>query len=513
MAENYRALVALLVLTIPVLWFVRTPLTLAVMRPADFNLRAVIWVALTILLFVAQSFWIFMLGTVLLLLAVGRRDSNPLGLYFFILLLAPPFQSAVQGFGGINYFISLDFLRLLSFVILLPTAIVLLTRSESAGLFRMPTDKYVLGYVVLLLAIQLPLTSTTDWLRSALSHLIDTLLPYYVFSRGITDLRRLRDTGASFVAACAILSVVAVFEVFKGWLLYSSLPNFLDVRWKYGSYMLRDGSLRATASTGHSIVLGYVVTVALGLHLMIRPAFANKAFWRNVLLVLCVGIVASMSRGPWVGAAGLILVALAVGPGAGKRLGTASLLLILSLPVLMLTPIGAKIVSYLPFVGDVDAGTVSYRQQLFEVSWNVLMLNPIFGSPYYMAYGTMEQLRQGEGIIDMVNSYLAVAMVSGFVGLTLFSGAFVSCGVRLYTHLARHPAKGGDDYVVGKALLATLVGIMLVIATASSINAIPVVYWCVVGMCAAYLRFASVPQQTATVQGPARPNALRQPSF
>ena len=56
MAENYRALVALLVLTIPVLWFVRTPLTVAVMRPADFNLRAVVWVALTILLFVAHSF-------------------------------------------------------------------------------------------------------------------------------------------------------------------------------------------------------------------------------------------------------------------------------------------------------------------------------------------------------------------------------------------------------------------------------------------------------------------------
>jgi len=513
MAENYRALVALLVLTIPVLWFVRKPLTVAVMRPADFNVRAFVWIALTILLFVAQSFWIFMLGAILLVLSVGRKDSNPLGLYFFILLLAPPFQSAVQGFGGINYFISLDFLRLLSFVILLPTAVVLLTRPESAGLLRMPTDKYVLGYVVLLLAIQLPLTSTTDWLRSALGYVIDTLLPYYVFSRGITDMKRLRDTGASFVAACAIISVVAVFEFFKGWLLYSSLPNFLDVRWKYGSYMLRDGSLRATVSTGHSIVLGYVLTVALGLHLMIRPAFANQNFWRNVLLLLGVGIVASMSRGPWVGAAGLIVVALAIGPGAGKRLGTASLLLVLSLPVLMLTPIGAKVVSYLPFIGDVDSANVSYRQQLFEVSWNVLMLNPIFGSPFYMAYGTMEQLRQGEGIIDMVNSYLAVAMVSGFVGLTLFSGSFVSCAVRLYAHLIRHPAKGGDDYVVGKALLATLVGILLIIATASSINAIPVVYWCVVGMCAAYLRFAAAPQQVAAVQRTSRPNALRQPSF
>ena len=79
--------------------------------------------------------------------------------------------------------------------------------------------------------------------------------------------------------------------------------------------------------------------------------------------------------------------------------------------------------------------------------------------------------------------------------------------------LIRHPAKGGDDYVVGKALLATLVGILLIIATTSSINAIPVVYWCVVGMCAAYLRFAAVPPPVAAVQPANRPNALRQPSF
>jgi hypothetical protein len=180
--------VALLVLTIPVLWFIRKPLTASVIRPADFNLRAGLWVGLTVLLFVAHSFWIFMLGTVLALLTAGRKDSNPLGLYFFLLLLAPPFQSAVQGFGGINYFLSLDYLRVLSLVVLLPTAAVLMTRPESAGLFKMPADKYVLGYVALLLAIQLPLTSTTDWLRSVLTHLIDTLLPYYVFSRGITGM-------------------------------------------------------------------------------------------------------------------------------------------------------------------------------------------------------------------------------------------------------------------------------------------------------------------------------------
>jgi hypothetical protein len=491
LTENYRALIVILGLAIPTFWYLYKPVTASLVAPADYRLRAVLWLVLTAVLFVAQNFWIFVFVTALLLLTAGRKDTNPLGLYFFLLLVAPPFQSAIQGFGGINYFLSVDYLRLLSLVILLPTAVVLATKPGTPGVLKMPTDKYLLAYIALLLVIQAPLTSTTDLMRSMVSDVIDILLPYYVFSRGISSMKRLRDTLASFTVSGAVFALIGVFEFFKGWLLYSSLPNFLDVHWAYGNYMLREGGLRATGSAGHSIVFGYLMTVAFGLHLALRPYHRSTHLWQAMLLLLAAGIGSSVSRGPWVGAAALVAVAVAIGPGAAQRVGKAAVAAIIVIPGLLVTSFGAKIIALLPFVGTVAADTVDYRQQLFEVSWQVLMQNPWFGSPYYMATAAMQQLRQGEGIIDMVNSYLGVAMISGFVGLALFAGVFASCVVGLGVHLAQHRTKTGDDFTMARGLLATLVGVLVIIATASSINAIPVVYWCLAGTCAAYLRLAA----------------------
>jgi hypothetical protein len=514
MAENYRALVTLLVLALPTLWFVRKLLTPSqVISDADFNVRATLWVVLTAVLFLVQSFWLFMLIAAAALLTYGRKDRNPLGLYVFILFLAPPFQSAIQGFAGINYFIAVDYLRLLSFVLLLPTAARLISNPTTPKPFRLPADKYVLGYLALLLAIQVPLTSMTDLGRSGLMHFIDTVLPYYVFSRGLGfDLKRLRDIAASFAAAGAILAVVAVFEYLKGWLLFSSLPNFLDVRWAYGHYMARDGGLRATVSLGHSIVLGYVLTVALGLNLMLRDAYRSARLWQLACITLGIGLLASLSRGPWVGAAALILVYVVIGPGAPRRIGQLAGILVLLLPLLTTTSVGQRLLSYLPFIGDVDAVSVTYRQLLFDVSWTVLMQNPILGSPYYFANTSMEQLRQGEGIIDMVNSYLGVAMVSGFVGLALFIAPFLSCLVGLARHLFNHPTKQGDDYSAGKALLASLVSVLIIIATTSSINVVPVVYWCLVGICASYLHAARLRAAGTLPHRQAGPERLRMAS-
>jgi len=498
LTENFKALVVILGLAIPTLLYLRRPLTWGAISASDYQLRMGLWIWLTIVLFVAYSFWLFVLITAVTLLTVGRKDSNPLGLYFFLLLLAPPFHSVIQGFGGINRFIDIDFLRLLSLVILLPTAARLSVAPQTAKLFRMPADKYVLGYLALLLAIQFPLTTMTDELRSFVSFFIDVFLPYYVFSRGLTDMQKVKDAFASFAGACAVMAVIALFEVFKGWLLYASLPNFLNVTWSMGGYMMREGSLRATVSTGHSIILGYVMTVALGLHLTLRSAYPSARAWRNVLMLLAAGIVASLARGPWVGALALVAVAMLLGPNAGRRGSKVVFAAILLAPLAMLTPAGPKIMSMLPFIGNADQGSVDYRQQLFDVSWEIFLLNPILGSPYYLYNPGMEQMRQGEGIIDMVNSYLGIALPTGLVGLSLFLGAFVSSVARLFHRLIADRS-ASEPNAVGRGLLATIVGVLVIIATASSINAVPVVYWCLAGAAAAFLRLAP---SEAAVEGP-----------
>ena len=488
MPEHIRALIALLALSVPALMWLRKPLTANAVAPRDYKLRAGVWVALTLALFVAHNFWLFIGIAAVTLLVAQAKDSSPLGLYVFLLFLAPPFQSNIQGFAGIKYFLAIDYLRLLSLVVLLPMALRLLRAHDRARLFALPSDKFLVGYLMLFVVLAAPTTSMTDSFRSIISLFIDVFLPYYVFSRTLTDVAKFRDVLASFAGIGVVMSVVAIFETLKHWLLYSMLPHVLDVTWNFGSYMMREGSLRATVSTGHSIVLGYVLTVALGLHLALGAQLFSRRHWWLMTAALGSGIICSMSRGPWIGAAATVVVALATAPRGARKLGMLAGAAAIALPLLAFTPYGTKFAALLPFVGDADAESVDYRQQLFHVSWDVLMLNPWFGSPNYLANGSMEQLRQGEGIIDMVNSYLGVAMFSGFVGLALFAGVFVASGLGLVNHLRRPTESESEGRAICRALLATLIGVLVTIATVSSINVVPVVYWCLAGACAAYIQ-------------------------
>jgi hypothetical protein len=487
MTENIKALIAILILAVPALVYLHKPLTWGAIQPADYRLRAGLWLGLTVTLFLAYSFWLFMLVTTVALVTVGRKDSNPLGLYFFLVFVAPPFHAEISGFGGINRFLDVDYLRLLSIVILLPTAIRLRLKPQTPRLFKMPADKYLLAYIALMLAIQFPITSSTDELRSAVSFFIDIFLPYYAMSRGLSDGDKMRDALASFAAACAVMAVIAVFELLKGWLLYSSLPNFLNVVWGMGGYMMREGSLRATVSTGHSIILGYVLTVGLGLHMALRSFYPSERSWRLVLILIGAGIFASFARGPWVGAAALVVVMVVTSDRPFVNLAKLTGASVLALPLLMLTGVGQKLIALLPFLGAVEDASVDYRTQLFDVSWDIFMMNPLLGSPYYMWNPAMQQMRQGEGIIDMVNSYLGVALPTGSVGLFLFVSVFGSSLIRLVRECFNRHAQFGEGRNFARALLAVLVGVLVTIATASSIGAIPVVYWCLAGACAAFL--------------------------
>jgi len=91
----------------------------------------------------------------------------------------------------------------------------------------------------------------------------------------------------------------------------------------------------------------------------------------------------------------------------------------LALVIVSLTPLGAKIAAVLPFLGgQVDYANIDYRSRLWSEGWTIVKDHPIFGDQYALA--RMQDLRQGQGIVDFVNGYLAELLATGFVGLTLF---------------------------------------------------------------------------------------------
>jgi O-antigen ligase len=114
---------------------------------------------------------------------------------------------------------------------------------------------------------------------------------------------------------------------------------------------------------------------------------------------------------------------LSVGPKGSSRLFKGMLVSALIAGAVLLSPVGDRVIDNLPFVGTVDQDNVSYRQRLAERSWELIQQNPFFGSPFGLLH--LEELRQGQGIIDLVNTYATVAMYYGLIGLSLFLGFFV----------------------------------------------------------------------------------------
>jgi len=485
MPEHLKALVVIMGLAALVFAFIKRPACAMATTASDFARRRNLWFAITLIAFLAHNFWIYVMVVGALLLITAARETNKVALFFFLLFAVPPIQAEITGLGLIRYFFAIDYLRLLSLTILLPAFLVLRKRAVAEGAKRSNADMILAAYLILNLLLQLGVDSFTNTLRHGFYVFIDVVLPYYVVSRSLKDMQSFRDALMSFVVAAMILAIIGSFEFGKHWLPYSSLEDALGVQWGYGGYLERDDSLRAQASTGQPIVLGYVMAVALGIFLYLKKSIPSRTTWMIGLVLLLAGLVVPLSRGPWIGAAVILLVFAATGPKAISRLSLIGLTGLLALPIVLATPAGKKIIAYLPFVGTVDDETVTYRQLLIEVSLNIIKDNPLFGSFDFLLY--LEELRQGEGIIDLVNSYLSIALASGLVGLSLFASFF---GVILFSIRKGIQGLDANDerHLLGRVLMATIIGILVIIFTVSSINVIPVVYWAVAGLGIAYIR-------------------------
>jgi O-antigen ligase len=152
---------------------------------------------------------------------------------------------------------------------------------------------------------------------------------------------------------------------------------------------------------------------------------------------------------------------------------------------------GRAIVDLLPFVGTVDAANVEYRQRLMDIAFEAVWESPWFGGIDIYAAEGGRTLDQGGGFVDVVNTYVGILLGSGFIGLSLFLGFFATVCLSLYRVTHRAADHTDERRVLGRALLATMIGVLIIILTVSSISVIPTIYWCVAGIAVAYSRLMS----------------------
>ena len=483
MPANIRVLIIVLALAAVSILLARQLLVPAVSK-ADFKRYMTLWCAITVTLFITGNFWIYLaIATIFILFFTSSEPVKP-AIYALLFTAVPTSLVAIPGFGIVNTLIGINHQSLLAIIVLLPALIVGARRSETYLNNLRSFDVIVISYIAILVGLQIRDTEFTHVLRVSVATTLNILLPYFAFSRLLTTHDAIRKCFFALLCSVLILSLIGAFESIKTWLLYHPEHIGWDTPNSDLTYKTRGALLRATTSAQNPISFGFVCMVGLGALLAIRPQHSKQFYWWLAIGVVLIGLGSSLSRGPWLGAVLLWLWYLY----SGSRLALVGVSSVAGIFLLIITQFSQTPFSFLPFGAGPDAGTISYRQRLLTNAWSVIERNFWFGSANYHETQEMRDLIQGEGIIDFVNTYVAVALETGVVGLSLFLAFFVWITISVERCLRQLPKDDVAGRQLGRALFSTLVAIILVIFTTSSVTLIPYVYWIVAGMGVAYVR-------------------------
>lgn len=504
MIINVKALIVLLAIG-TVVFRLGKPLALIFSSELDFARRRNVWFVLTVTAFLSPSFWLFLLVAAPLLMWAGRKDSNPLALYLILLHVIPPIPVDIP-VVGINQLFALDNYRLLSFCVLIPAAWRLKALKVSNRM-RGPTavDLALFGFGFLQLLNYVPPDlpdhsfmhdSATNVLRRGFLFFVDVYALYFVASRTCGNRRALIDVMSAACLAGALMASVAIFESVRNWLLYANLAEQWNVSVygsQYGYYFFRGGFLRAQAASGHALALGYLLAIAFGFWLYLNIHVKSLPRRIGVATLFWLGLLASQARGPLVGAVAIYFIFSVLGPRAVPRVVKATIVLALFIGMVGLTPFGGRILHSIPYFGEsTERASVEYRQRLAERSWELIQIHPFLGDP--LAKAQMEDLRQGEGIIDLINTYAAVALYYGSIGLLLFL-AVIIIGLFKAFRTSREFARRDPDFaLLGTSLVACLLGTLLMIGSASLLNGYEIFYYLLAGLAVAYAYIGKFPE-------------------
>jgi len=473
------------------------PILLRFGSEQDYSRRRNVWFVLTATALLSPSFWLFAFVAAPVLVWAGRKDRNPVALYLLLLHVVPSIPVTIP-LPGFNSLFDLDNYRLLSICVLIPAA-WRLRKSKVSNRVRGMTsmDLLLLAFGALQIALFIPpdlpshlilQDSFTNVLRRAFLFFIDIYIVYYAVSRGCSNRQLISEALAAFCLASVIMAGIAVFETARHWMMYMDTA----VRWSdvvtAGGYKERGGSLRAAASSGNPLALGYLLAIAFGFWQYLQSHVEAKVPRRAVMIVLWLGLLATFSRGPVIGALGIYVVVVAMGRRALPRLLKRAIFGLLIVMLIGQLPIGERFARSLPFSmqsGNKEADySISYRERLAARSWDLIEEHPFFGDQ--LALQKLEDMRQGEGIIDLVNTYAEITMFYGFIGIGTFIGLILVAFRRLY-RVAKAIAQDDPDFaLMGFTLAGCIVGTLLMLATCSFILGYVKVFYVIAGLSTAY---------------------------
>ena len=479
----------------------------------DFRIWVISWFAITFFAFFSNNFLLFVLLSAIFIFAMSRKVENKLALFLVLLYAIPSFQEKLSVLFTIN------FTRELSLLLLFPLLTKLLSPRRNPGLKKfgkVATDNWVVAYLGLMFLLYfrgvnakfVEPTTLSEGIRYGFYLFCELFLPYYVASRYIQNFEQLKTVVIAFISICTVAGSIGMFEIAKSWLLYGNLSDFLGAELASKTYLLRGGFIRASSSLDHSLILGLVMMIALGFFLSIQHLIESKLIKIGGFMLIIGGLIAPLARGAWMGAFFMMIFYFSLGYKKYRNIAIILLAGFLSVPLLAIIPGGEKVLNFLPFIGHVDQFNVDYRDQLIDHSILVIKKYPLLGHFEATYEPEMQDMVQGEGIIDLVNYYLNITLYFGLVGLTLLIALFASFTIPLLKHINRFKDQKSLQYLLGKSLFTLLIGTFITIATLSALNMVNTTLFILAGLTVSYIRITKN-QQTDDQSSSENPQEVR----
>lgn len=367
---------------------------------------------------VLPNIWI-LLGLLVVLLPMVARDRGEAAALYVVALLALPSLQAPVSLGSM-WILSLSTYHCLTIGLLIASFTLRGARRSGRASF----DIAIFLLITLNLIASARGLNATSTLREVVGVLLSYALPYWAVRRSVT---KVEDLGRLLLALCfagTVMSVIAFYEAKSFWPIYEILSMHYGIPPPLSQALkVRAGLMRGNATFPESTSFSWLLAICFVATLVLRDRFRSRTHWYVALVAIVAGLLATQARGGWIAAAlGIVLIDVywRRWSAAGTKLTVFGALY----AALSMLSRGNGILSETMGTTGAGAGTVDYRQELFRRGMQEIAKHPWTGTDLANAMARLEDMRQGEGIIDFVNAYVYYGLTAGVFGALALAFVF-----------------------------------------------------------------------------------------
>ncbi|HID83009.1 MAG TPA: hypothetical protein EYH06_04925 [Chromatiales bacterium] len=446
----------------------------------------VLWLLIATVTSLVHSFYVLVLVLIIIKVTYLRNDLGKNVVAFFALWAVIPFHFIIHFPLPSVPLMNATYQRMAFVIWILPLLPKLLDQArmkERRVFFDVPV-LYLIAmgiFVAFSEHVGYPITIITS-IKEVMQLFMDMVIPYFLIVLWADTWAKLKRVLFAFLLAGIVLSTFGVFEAVFSWNVFTELVfrEMIPVSEtdKYRAF------LRSKAAFPESIAFGIYILITLGIALAVM--FRDKKNMMGKLVVvgaMLAALYATQSRGDQIAAVLLLSLYFFFKMQSSSRF----ILLIFMAIVFSVAGYTYKQQSPAGAGTDLDEvdehGTFDYRKRLFETELALIPKHPFFGNTTYMKEPSMEALRQGEGIIDPVNTYLTIAVERGLVTLFFFM-FFILRSVRACLSYVKYGYAVNNQVWVnlGAALTATVFALSVALIFTSFADTNPPVFWFVMGI-------------------------------